>query len=126
MTRNQLTPDHIKPFTSSPIFTVDGSGNIQPTAAQNVSRNATLLIQADSASTTPYAGYVCAWRNNQCQCATLVSNLGGEPHMKISSSAYTVRSDAPAYSQFTLYATLSETGDGPNEGFSDGDIRIGS
>jgi hypothetical protein len=126
MTRNQLTPGQIKPFTSSPIFTVDGSGNIQPTATQTVARNDTLLIQADSASTTPYAGYVCAWRNSQCECATLISNLGGEPHMKISSSAYSIQSSAPVNAHFTLYATLSETGGGPTEGFSDGDIRIGS
>jgi hypothetical protein len=113
MTKNQFAPGHIKPHTSSPIFTVDSSGYIAPTATQNMSPNDTLLIHADPASTTPYGGYVCAWRNNQCQCAVLISNLGGEPHMEISSSAYSIRSDAPTGAAFTLYATLSETGGGP-------------
>lgn len=124
MTKNQFAPGHIKPHTSSPIFTVDSGENIAPTATQNMSPNDTLLIHADPASTTPYGGYVCAWRNNQCQCAVLISNLGGEPHMKISSSAYSIRSDAPTGAEFTLYATLSETGDGPTPNATNGHIYV--
>lgn len=126
MTQNQLTPGHIKPHTSSPIFTVDSSGNIAPTATQNMSRGDTLLIHADPGSTSPYSGYVCAWRNNQCQCAVLISNLGGEPHMEISSSAYSIRSDAPTDSYFTLYATPSENGGGPTANATNGEIHVGS
>ena len=125
MTRNQLSKN-AKPFSGNPIFTVDSSGNILPTNTQTVVHGGTILIQAASSSTSPYAGYVCAWQSGQCKCATLVTNLFNEPHMTINSTAYTISSSASEGSNFTLYTTLSEIGSGPTANGTNGDIHIGS
>lgn len=120
MTRNQLT----KNFTATlagPIFTVDENGNITPTGQQRVVRGGSLFIQ----STTTYTGYVCAWQQSACQCAAVIADLYGEPHMT-ANNTYKISATAPVDSDYTLYATASDTGSGPTANATNGDIHIGS
>lgn len=127
MTRNQLANSAFKSFSANPMFTVDPSGNITPTDPQTVLPNGTILIHAASAPSpapAPYGGYVCAWRDGQCQCALLVTDLGTEKHMKIRSTPYTVAANAPE-GDFTIYATLSEDGSGPTANATNGDLHVG-
>jgi hypothetical protein len=129
MSRNQLPQGVVKNLSTNPIFTVDTAGNIQPTKAQGtqtVARGGTILIQpASLSSTSQYPGYVCLWQDG-CKCSAVISDLFDEPHMKINASAYTVMSNATIDAVYTVYATLSETGDGPGTNVSNGEIRIGS
>jgi hypothetical protein len=125
MTRNQFAPKGIKPFSGDPMFTVDGNGNIQPTSTQEVNRGGTILIQADPASTTPYAGYICAWRDGACRCAELITDLGGEPHMKIRATPYHVSATTTPNVSYVMYTTTAPQGSGPSPMESTGDIRVG-
>lgn len=122
MTRKPITQDDVKDLTGDPIFTVDEDGNIQPTATQNLSRGAGFLIQP--AGSPAFQGYVCAWRNGACQCSAMVTDLDGEPHMEVN-GAYTIKSTAPL-AHFTLYATKSESGNGPTTDATNGDIYVGT
>lgn len=132
MTRNQLKQSTATKFAISPIFTVDIKGNIQPTPPQDVARNSEFLIQSADLNNI-YQGYVCALWGGACQCAALVSDLYGEPHMKVSgtssstssSTSYTIASTALA-GDYTLFTTTSETGDSePTPGATNGQIHIG-
>ena len=126
MTRNQLT-NAVKNLSTTPIFTVDINGAILPTDAQSVDHGGNLLIQpSDPSATSHWQGYVCAWKDSACRCAALISNLGGEAHMKINNTAYTVTTTAPA-GDYTLYGTTSESGgSGPTPFASVGDIHVGN
>ena len=122
MTRNQFTRDVTK-YSACPIFTVDANGDVAPPETQGVSRGGSLLLHAaTSASTTPYSGYVCVRAQGVCSCAAVIGNLFGLPHMKISDTAYHIRSDAPE-SDFEIYAVTDE---GPIAGATNGDIHVGS
>ncbi|TMQ06384.1 MAG: hypothetical protein E6J90_46570 [Deltaproteobacteria bacterium] len=125
MSRNQLTQAAVKNVDGNPMFTVDSNGNLQPTGTQTVTRGGSLLIQASSTSASQYTGYVCAWQTG-CRCSTLIADLRGESHMKISATPYTISSTAPVDSSYTIYATSSESGGGgPSAMASVGDIRVG-
>jgi hypothetical protein len=121
MTRNQLLPKYVKNFSGDVMFTVDGSGNISPTAQQTINRGQTILTHADPACTTPFSGHVCARQNDVCVCSTLIANLNGAQHMALSTS-YTISSGATVGSDYMLYAVPDS---GPTQG-AEGDIHIGS
>lgn len=123
MTRNQLANDLIKKFSGDPMFTVSQDGKIQPTTQQSVDPGGTLLIQAAPDSLSPYAGYVCAWRSGVCRCAELVTDLNGEPHMKIRSTPFHVSSSVTLGFEYTIYT--SPGGSGPNPFENNGDLRVG-
>ena len=116
MTRNQSANSSAsKNISANPMFTVASNGSIAPTDQQTVLQNGTILIQAASEASpapAPYGGYVCAWRDNACRCASIVTDLGTEKHMKIRSTPYNVASNAPV-NDYTIYTTLSESGPGP-------------
>jgi hypothetical protein len=102
--------------SGNPMFDVDSGGNITPTGVQQeVLQGGTILIQAKSepAAPAPYSGYVCAWWNGACRCASLVTDLGTEKHMKVRGTPYNVAANAPEQ-YYTLYTTSSDTGPGPN------------
>ena len=120
MTRNQLLPKYVKDLSDGVLFTVDGSGNITPTAQQTVCQGYTILTQNDPACTTPFSGHVCARQNNACQCSTLVAGVSSGNHMAIGTE-YTVNS-VPLNSHYELY---SVTGSGPVAGVTNGDIYVG-
>src|SRR5215831_7822976 len=96
MTRNQFVQEAVKNFAGDPMFTVASNGNIQPTTQQSVDPGGSVLIQSDPAAQTPYTGYICAWRNGACRCADIISNLGGEQHMRVTVPvpSYDVKSNA--------------------------------
>ncbi len=121
MTRNQLLPNYVKSLSGGVMFTVDGSGNIKPTAQQTINRGETVLTQADPTCTTMFSGQVCARQNNVCQCPTLVGVSSGS-HMAIG-TAYTISSSATVGSDYELYAV---TDSGPVADGTNGDIHIGS
>ena len=122
MTRNQLLPNVVKNWSGGVMFTVDGSGNITPTAQQTVYREQTIVTQAATGGTTTFSGHVCAQQNDVCQCSTLVDGLSGGNHMAIG-TGYTVKSSVPLDSTFELYAV---TDSGPVAGATNGDIVIGT
>src|SRR5262245_19303340 len=126
MTRNQLVKA-VKNFSGNPIFTVDIHGQIQPTAEQLVAPGGSVLIQADTSAQSLYSGYICAWRAGACRCAELISNLFGEPHMKVTnpSTSYPVKSNATPDLVYTVYGTPTENGGGPSPLESNGDLRVG-
>src|ERR1044071_5122612 len=103
MTRNQLLPKFVKNWSGGVIFTVDGSGNITPTAPQTVYRGQTIVTQAATGGNTTFSGHVCAQQNDVCQCTTLVDGLSSGSHMSIG-TGYTVKSNVPFDSEFEIYA----------------------
>ena len=122
MTRNQLSQKHVKNLSDDGVlFTVDGSGNITPTAQQTVCAGYTILTQADPTCTTVFSGHVCARQNNACQCSALVAGVSSGNHMAIGTE-YTVNS-VPLNSHYELY---SVTDSGPVAGVSNGDIYVGA
>lgn len=122
MTRNQLANQLITKISGDPMFTIDSAGKVQPTSPQSVDPGGTVLIQADPASNTPYAGYVCAWRSG-CHCADLVTDLGGEPHMKVRSTPFHINASAMTGVDYTIYTGPSSSGPSPLE--NNGDLHIG-
>lgn len=125
MTRNQLAAS-LRNFASNAVFEVDTNGAITPNVQQIVSLGGTITVKALASATSPYAGYVCAWRNGACRCSDIISDLGTERHMKIRSTAYNVRSNAPDRTDYVIYATLTETGTGPSSMASNGNLHVGS
>ena len=121
MTRNQLLPNNAEDLSGSVMFTVDGHGNITPTARQTVNGGETILTQADSACQKTFSGQVCARQKNVCQCSALVGVASGD-HMTIGID-YRISSSVPVDSEFELYAVTGET---PVASATTGDIRIGS
>jgi hypothetical protein len=83
MTRNQLLPKYVKNWSGGVIFTVDGSGNITPTAQQTVYRGQTIVTQAATGGNTTFSGHVCAQQSDACQCSTLVDGVSSGSHMAI-------------------------------------------
>jgi hypothetical protein len=122
MTRNQLLPNYLKNWSGGVIFTVDGNGNITPTAQQTVNRGETILIKADPASNTPFTGQACARQNDVCQCSTLVDDVSAGNHMSIGGNGHKVRASVTVGSDFELYAITS--GGATVQG-SNGDIHVG-
>lgn len=123
MTRNQLLPKFVKNWSGGVIFTVDGSGNITPTAQQTIYRGQTIVTQAATGGTTTFSGHVCAQQNDVCQCTTLVDGLSSGNHMAIG-TGYTVKSNVSFNSTFEVYAV---TGSGDKVlNASNGEILIGS
>ena len=122
MTRNQLLPKYVKNWSDGVIFTVDGSGNIDPTTQTTVYRGQTVVTQAATGGNQPFSGHVCARQNNACQCSSLVDGLSGGSHMAIG-TGYTVKSTVPFSSEFELYAV---TDSGPVPNARTGDIIIGT
>jgi hypothetical protein len=125
MTRNQLANELTKKFSGDPMFTIDIAGKVQPTSPQLVERGGTVLIHADPASSAQYAGYVCAWRNGACHCADLVTDLNGEPHMKVRGSAFHVNGTTTPDVEYEIYTTPSENGGGPSPNATNGDLHVG-
>jgi hypothetical protein len=121
MTRNQLLPNHPKNWSGDVMFTVDGNGNITPTAQQTVNRGETILTQPDPVSMTTFSGTVCARQNDVCQCSTLVSGVSTGNHMSIGTD-YTVNSSLTVGSDFELYAI---TAGGTVAQGTNGNIHIG-
>jgi hypothetical protein len=122
MTRNQLLPKYVKNWSGGVIFTVDGSGNITPTAQTTVYRGQTIVTQAATGGNTTFSGHVCAQQNDVCQCSTLVDGVSSGSHMAIG-TGYTVKSSVPFSSEFEIYAV---TDSGPVPNASNGDILIGT
>ncbi|HEX8111387.1 MAG TPA: hypothetical protein VF516_26840 [Kofleriaceae bacterium] len=121
MTRNQLLPNYVKNWSGGVMFTVDGSGNITPTAQQNINRGETILTQPDPACNTTFSGHVCARQNDVCQCSTLVGVSSGS-HMAIG-TGYTISSSVTVGSNFEIYAV---TDSGPVASATNGNIHINS
>jgi hypothetical protein len=121
MTRNQLLPKYLKNWSGGVIFTVDSSGNIDPTTQTTVYRGQTVVTQAAPGGNQPFSGHVCARQNNACQCSSLVDGLSGS-HMEIG-TGYTVKSTVPFNSEFEIYAV---TDSGPVANARTGEIVIGS
>jgi len=121
MTRNQLSPDVLKKFSDNVMFTVDGNGNITPTATQYVRGGATIVTQQDPSSLTVFSGQVCARQAGVCKCSTLVGVSSGS-HMAIT-TGYTISSGLPADSEFEIYAVTSSGGTIANT--TNGTIHIG-
>jgi hypothetical protein len=125
MTRNQLLPDHVKDWPGDVMFSVDGGGNITPTAQhgrQTIHPGKTLVTQAATGGATTFSGHVCAQQNKECRCSTLVDGVSSGSHMAIG-TGYTVKSSVPLDSTFALYAV---TDSGPIPSASNGDILIGT
>lgn len=122
MTRNQLLPKYVKNLSDDGVlFTVDGSGNITPTAQQSVCRGYTILTKPDPACNTTFSGHVCARQGSTCQCSTLVGGVSSGNHMVIGTE-YTINTSVPLDSQYELYAV---TDSGPVAGATNGDIYVG-
>jgi hypothetical protein len=119
MTQNQLVSKHVKNLSDGVLFTVDGGGNIAPTAQQSVCRGDTILTKPDPASSQTFSGQVCARQSNVCQCSALVGLSSG--HMAISTE-YTIGMSVPLNSEYELYAV---NGSGPIPGTTNGDIYVG-
>lgn len=122
MTRNQLLPNYVSNLSGGVIFTVAGNGSITPTAQQIVKHGDTISIQKDQTCSTEFIGYVCARQSGVCQCANLVTDLNGGPHMEPDAS-YVISSSAVVASGYTLYGLPDS---GPVQNASEGDIHIGS
>jgi hypothetical protein len=122
MTRNQLLSKYAKNLSGGVMFTVDGSGNITPTAQQTVYREQTIVTQADTTCNTTFSGHVCARQNNVCQCSTLVDGVSSGNHMAIG-TGYAVKSSVAENATFEIYAV---TDSGPVANASNGDIVIGT
>ena len=121
MTRNQLLPNYVKNWSGGVMFTVDGYGNITPTAQQTVNRGETILTQADTGGNTTFSGQVCARQNNVCQCSTLVAGVSSGSHMSIG-TGYTVNSSVTVGS---VYQLQSMTDSEPVAGATNGEIHVG-
>lgn len=122
MTRNQLFAKHVKALSDDGVlFTVDGSGNITPTAQQSLCRGYTILTKPDPACTTLFSGYVCARQNNVCQCSALVAGVSSGDHMAIGTE-YTINMSVAINSQYELSAV---TDSGPVAEATNGDIYVG-
>jgi hypothetical protein len=119
MTRNQLLPKYAKNLSGGVMFTVDGGGNIKPTAQQLVNRGETILTQRDTTCNTTFTGQVCARQNDVCQCSTLVGVSSGS-HMVIGTD-YTISSSVTVGSEFEIYAV---TDSDPVPGATNGDIHV--
>lgn len=122
MTRNQFAKDITK-FSTNPIFTVDGSGNVTPTDVQQAARNGSVLIHNSSSSATHWTGYVCMW-DSGCHCQSIINNLNNLPHMKVSeNTAYDIKSNAPL-GDYEVYA-VSDSGV-PIANATNGTVHIGN
>jgi hypothetical protein len=120
MTQNQPLPKFVKKLSDDGVlFTVDGSGNITPTAQQSVCRGYTILTKPDPASNQTFSGQVCARQSNTCQCYTLVGLSSG--HMVIGTE-YTISMSVSVPSEYELYAMNSS---GPIANATNGDIYVG-
>ncbi|HEY6176997.1 MAG TPA: hypothetical protein VIX73_21220 [Kofleriaceae bacterium] len=122
MTRNQFAKDITK-FSTNPIFTVDGNGNVTPTDLQLAARGGSVMIKNASSSLTHWTGYVCMW-DSGCHCQSTVDNLNGLPHMKVNeNTAYNIKSNAPL-GDYEVYA-VSDSGV-PIANATNGTVRIGA
>jgi len=119
MTRNQLLPEYAKNLTGGVIFTVDGDGDIKPTAQQLVNRGETIVTQRDTTCNTQFSGQVCARQNDVCRCSTLVGVPSGS-HMEIGTD-YRVSSSVTVGSDFEIYAVVDSE---PVPGATNGDIHV--
>jgi hypothetical protein len=124
MTRDQVLPNNGKNGSDGVMFSVDGGGNVRPTARhgrQTLPPGKTLVTQATDGTTT-FSGHVCAQQNKECRCSTLVDGVSSGSHMAVG-TGYTVKSSVPLKSTFALYAV---TDSGPVPNASNGDIVIGT
>ena len=118
MTRNQLTTD-VQRYSRAVIFTMDGSGGIASTEAQDVNRGDSILTQAVAGSPTP--ARVCAREDDAgpCQCSMVVGVPSGT-HMA-TGTAYTISASVSVPSEFEIYA-ITDTGAVANT--TNGTIRV--
>lgn len=125
MTRTQLANSAVKNLSAEATYVIDGDGQILPGTQQSVIAGATIAILADPSSPSQYAGYVCAWRNGACRCASLVSDLdSGDAHMKIRPAPYHVAANAPE-GAYTIYTPASGPLVGPIANENNGDLHVG-
>lgn len=124
MTGNELLPNNGKNGSGGVMFSVDGGGNITPTAQhgrQTIHPGKPILTKAVTDGTT-FSGHVCAQQNDMCQCSTLVDGVSSGSHMAIG-TGYTVKQRVPLDGTLALYA-ITDSGPVPNA--SNGEILIGS